>query len=165
MQILSIIYSLHFENVKIHKHCLYWKVFSTDIYRKIYFNSLLLFSYICWSVNCMSWVRKFNNFILHVWKLMQDLYLRALILSFMESLFLTLQYFFCFFHLVYKFFKGLFQLLCQSANCMLSLWIIEHTSEMSSNVSINLDLRLCSIAIYGKFYFYCLYHLRLFSGL
>ena len=48
----------------IHKHCLYWKVFSTDIYRKIFFNSLLLFSYICWSVNCMSWVSKFHNFFL-----------------------------------------------------------------------------------------------------
>ena len=64
MQIWSIIYSLHFENVKIHKHCLYWKVFSTNIYRKIYFNSLLVFSYICWSVNCMSWVSKLNNFFL-----------------------------------------------------------------------------------------------------
>ena len=34
---------LHFENVKIHEHFLYWKVFSTDIYRKIYLSSLLLF--------------------------------------------------------------------------------------------------------------------------
>ena len=42
---------------------------------------------------------------------------------------------------------------------------MEHTSEMSRNVSINLYLRPCSIAIYGKFYLYCLYHLRLFSGL
>ena len=64
MQIWSVNYSLHFENVQIHKHCLYWKVFSTDIYRKSYFNSLLLFSYICWSVNCMNWVSKFNNFFL-----------------------------------------------------------------------------------------------------
>ena len=43
MQIWSIIYSLYFENVKILKHCLYWKVLSTDIYKNIYFNSLLLF--------------------------------------------------------------------------------------------------------------------------
>ena len=35
---------------------------------------------------------------------------------------------------------------------------------MSSNVSINLYLRPCSIAIYGKFYLYCLYHLRLFCS-
>ena len=37
MQIRSINYSLHFESVEIHKHCLYWEVFSTDIYRKIFF--------------------------------------------------------------------------------------------------------------------------------
>ena len=43
MQIWSIIYSLHIENVKILKRCLYWNVFITDIYRKIYFNSSLLF--------------------------------------------------------------------------------------------------------------------------
>ena len=39
---------------------------------------------------------------------------------------------------------------------------MEHASEMSRNVSINLYLRPCSIAIYEKFYLYCLYHLRLF---
>ena len=46
----------------------------------------------------------------------------------------------------------------------LSFWIIEHASEMSHNVSINLFLRPCSIAIYGKFYLYCFYHLRLFRS-
>ena len=71
------------------------------------------FSYICWSVNCMSWVSKFNNFFLtctetearfifqgfnvwHVRKLRQDLYFRALMLSFMESSFLTPRYSFFF---------------------------------------------------------------------
>ena len=47
----------------------------------------------------------------------------------------------------------------------MSLWTIEHTLDMSSNVSINLYLRPCSIAIYARFYLYCLYHLRLLSGL
>ena len=37
MQIRSINYSLYFESFKIHRHCFYWKVFSTDIYRKIFF--------------------------------------------------------------------------------------------------------------------------------
>ena len=46
----------------------------------------------------------------------------------------------------------------------MSLWIMEHTSEMSRNISINLYLRPCGIAIYGKFYLYCLYHLRLFCS-
>ena len=44
----------------------------------------------------------------------------------------------------------------------LSLWIIEHISEMFKNVSINLHLKPFSIAIFGKFYFYYLYHFRLF---
>ena len=117
---LAINYSLHFENVKIHKHCLYWKVFSTDIYRKIYFNSLML---ICWSINCISWVSKFKNFFRHAQKLRQDLYVRDLILPFMENSFLALRYFFCFFYLVSKLFKGLFQPLCQSVNCM--SWVFE----------------------------------------
>ena len=42
-------------------HCLCWKVFSTDICRKIFFNSCYFFSYICWSVNYMGWVSKFKN--------------------------------------------------------------------------------------------------------
>ena len=81
------------------------------------------FTYICWPVNCMSWVSKFNIFLCHVRKLRQDLYLRALILSFMESSFLTPWYFFYFSYLVCKLFKGLFQSLCQSVNCM--SWVFE----------------------------------------
>ena len=84
----------------------------------------------------------------------------------MVSSSLTLRYFFCFFYLVCKLLKGLFAAtLSVSELDELSLWIIEHTSEISSNVSINLYLRPCSIAVYGKFYLCCLYHLRLFSGL
>ena len=81
------------------------------------------FGYICWSVNCMSWVSKFKIFFWHIQKVRQDLYLRALILSFMESSFLTPWYFFCFFYLVCKLCKGLFQSLCQSVNCM--NWVFE----------------------------------------
>ena len=43
MQIWSINYSLHFENVKIHKHFLYWKVFSTDIFRNYLFQQFAAF--------------------------------------------------------------------------------------------------------------------------
>ena len=81
------------------------------------------FGHICWSVNCMSWVCKFNIFLWHVRKLRQDLHLRALILSFMESSFLTPWYFFCFFYRVCKLFKGLFQSFSQSVNCM--NWVFE----------------------------------------
>ena len=49
----------------LYKHCLYWKIFSTDIYRKIEAATVCcFFSNICWSVNCMTWVSKFNNFFL-----------------------------------------------------------------------------------------------------
>ena len=41
---LSVNYVLHFGSVKMHKHCLYWSVFSTDINGKIIFNYFLLFS-------------------------------------------------------------------------------------------------------------------------
>ena len=44
MQIWSINYSLHFESVKIHKHCLYWELFSTEIYRFF----CLSVTYTCW---------------------------------------------------------------------------------------------------------------------
>ena len=43
MKIWSIIYSLHFEDVKIHKHCLYWKLFSTDIYIEKLFQQFAAF--------------------------------------------------------------------------------------------------------------------------
>ena len=62
IKIRSINYSLHFESVEIHKHCLYWKAFNTNIYKKIFSTFWCFFSYICWSVNCICWVSKFNNF-------------------------------------------------------------------------------------------------------
>ena len=92
------------------------------------------FSYICWSVNCMSWVSKFNNFFLTC----RETEARFIFEGFNIVLY------------------GKF---------ISDFWIMAHTLEMSRNVSINLYLRPCGIAIYGKFYLYCLYHLRLFSGL
>ena len=52
---------------------------SLDIHRNIIFNCLLLFFiYICWSVNCLSWVSKFHNvFFWEAPKLRQDLYFRV----------------------------------------------------------------------------------------
>ena len=43
VRIWFINYTLHFGCVKIHKHCLYWCAFSTDINRKMVFIGLLLF--------------------------------------------------------------------------------------------------------------------------
>ena len=65
---------LHCGSVKINKNCLYWKVFSTDIYRNIILKCLLLFQ-LYLSVNCMS-ISQASK------KLRQDLYLTALIIVF-----------------------------------------------------------------------------------
>ena len=43
VKILSINYVIHFGSVKIHKHCLYWSLFSNYINRKSSFNVLLRF--------------------------------------------------------------------------------------------------------------------------
>ena len=65
-------WSVNYSNL-VYKVCItFWKCQDTQtlfmlqvlIYRKTYFKSLLLFSYICWSVNCMSWISKFNNLFL-----------------------------------------------------------------------------------------------------
>ena len=149
---------LHFENVKIHKHCLYWRVFSTDIYRKMYFNNLLLFSYICWPVNCMCWVSKCNNFFLTCMeteaRFIFDgfnivLYGKFISDSLILFLFLFIWSVNCW--------RDFFSHFVISKLYELKLWIIEHTSEISCNVSINLYWRPCGIAIHGKFYLYCLY--------
>ena len=98
MQIWSIKYSSYFRSVNIHKHCLYWKVFSTDIYRKIIFNCCCFFSFRCWSVNCMSWLTKFQNFFSDLLWNRGKIYIWGLeVLSFMESSVLTFQYFCTFF--------------------------------------------------------------------
>ena len=123
MQIWSINYSLHFENVKIHRHCLYWKVFSIDIYRKIYFNSLLLFSNIYWSVNCMSWVSKFSNFFLTCTETEARFIFEGFNIVLYGKFISDSPILFCFFYLVCKMCKGLFQSLCQSVNCM--SWVFE----------------------------------------
>ena len=124
------------------------------------------FSYICWSVNCMSWVRKFNNFFLTCTeteaRFIFEGFNIVLYGKFISDSLILFSLFLSGLWIVQETFSAT---LSVSKLYELSLWIIEHTSEMSRNVSINLYLRPCSIAIYGKFYLYCLYHLRLFSGL
>ena len=72
--------------------------------------------------------------------------------------FQTLRYFFSFCYLVCKLFKGLFQSLDQPINCMNLVFksCNKHISETSKILTINLYLKPCSIAIYGKFCLYCL---------
>ena len=80
----------------------------------------------------------------------------------MESSFLSLQCFLHFFIWSVNYSRDFSVTLSVSKLYELSLWIMELISEISSNISINLYLTPCSIAIYGKFYLYCLYHFRLF---
>ena len=65
IQIRPINYSLHFESVKIHKHCVYIRWYLVLTYMERLLSTVCwLFSHICLSVNCISWVSKFNNFFL-----------------------------------------------------------------------------------------------------
>ena len=135
------------------------------IYRKTFFNSLLLFSYVCWSVNCMSWISKFNNFFLKC----TETEARFIFEGFKHCP--LWKVYFQYFYTFLVFLSGL-QIVQGSFSTALSvsklyalgLWIIEHISEVSKNVSINSYLRPYSIAIHGKFYLYCLYHLRFLSS-
>ena len=60
----SVNYVLHFASVKVHKHCLYWNVCSTDINGKLFSTVCYFLSHFCWSVNYVSWVSKVHNFLL-----------------------------------------------------------------------------------------------------
>ena len=124
------------------------------------------FSYTFWSVNCMSWVSKLNSFFLKCMKteakLIFDGFNIVLYGKFISN---SLIIFLLFFFWSVNCSREFSATLSVSKLYELSLWIIEHISEMFSKVSINLYLRFCSIAIYEKFYFYCFYHFRLFSGL
>ena len=95
-------------------------------------------SYICWSVNCISWVSKFHNSFLTCTEIETSLYFRTLIISFMESSFPTLRNFFHFFYLVHKLFSQFSAHLSVSKLYQLSFWIIEPVLEISSSLSINL---------------------------
>ena len=102
-----------------------WKYFWFLHWQKLYLQPLVAAFLAIFVGQYIVWVESVNStiFFWHVGKLMQDLCLRALILSFMESSFLSPQYFFYFFYLVYKLFKGLFQPLCQSVNFI--SWVFE----------------------------------------
>ena len=125
-----------------------------------------IFSLICWSVNCMGWVVNSTIFFWNARKLRQDLYWRALILCNLWKVhFWHSDTFFAFLSSL-KIVQETFSATVSVSKLYgLSLWIIEHTSEMSSNIKIDLYLRPCRIASYEKIYLYCLYHLSLFSGL
>ena len=110
----------------------------------------------------MSWVSKFNDFFLtctetEAWFIFQGAQCCPLWK-------VHFQYFYTFLAFLsgLQIVQGTFSAtLSVSKLHELNLWIIEHISEVSKNVSIILYLRTYIIAIYRKFYLYCLYHARL----
>ena len=77
------------------------------------------FSYICWSVNCMSSVSKFNNFFVTCMETKSIFIFESFnIVCYGKFVFDSPILFLIFFIWSLDFFKGLFQSLCQSVNCM-----------------------------------------------
>ena len=127
VKIWSINYVLHFESVKIDKHCSYWRLFSTDINTKIFFDCLLVFK-LFWLVS------KFHNFLR---QLRQGVYLRVSSIAICGKFNSNFPvHIFSFFHLVCKLIKSLFWFLFVGHFLYESL-----ISEMSRSLSINLYLR------------------------
>ena len=81
------------------------------------------FSCICWSVNCMSWVSKFNNSFLTCTETEAKFMFEGFNIVLYGKFISNSPTLFLFFYLVCKLFKGLFQSLCQSVNCM--SWVFE----------------------------------------
>ena len=124
MQIWSIIYSLHFENVKIRNIVYIGRYLVLTFIERFISTVCCFFSYIYWSVNCMSRVSIFNSFFLTC----TDTEARFIFEGFTIVLYGkfisdSLILFFTFFYLVCKLFKGLFQPLFQLVNCM--IWVFE----------------------------------------
>ena len=85
--------------------------------------SCCFFSYMCWSVNCMSWVSKFNNFFLTCTETDAKFIFECFNIVLFEIFISDSLIHFLFVYLVCKLYKGLFQSLCQSVNCM--SWVFE----------------------------------------
>ena len=134
-------YALHSESVKIHKNCLYWSVFSTDMYRKIIFNCLILLSYFCWSVKYMSRPSKFPQIFYDIQKAEEKYIFKD----------------FYYWHL----WKVQFQL----SNSFLGffMWSVNWSSHVFSHFLLIIKLLELSLWL-QKFDFYCLYLFRFFCG-
>ena len=80
-------------------------------------------SYICWSVNSMSCVSKFNNFFLIYTETEAKFIFEGFTIVLYGKFICDFPILFLFFYRVCKLFKGLFQSLCQWVNCM--SWVFE----------------------------------------
>ena len=81
------------------------------------------FSYICWSVNCMSWVSKSNNFFLACTETEAEFIFEGFNIVLYAKLISDPMIHFLFLYMVCKLFKALSQSLCQSVNFM--SWVFE----------------------------------------
>ena len=100
-----------------------WRYLALTYIERFISTICCFFSYICWPVNCMSWVSKFNNFFLTCTeteaRLIFEGFNTALYGNFVSDTLIL----FLFFYLVCKLCKGLFQSVCQSVNC--TSWVFE----------------------------------------
>ena len=93
-------------------------------YIEIFFSTICcFFSYNCWSVKCMSWVNKFNNFFLTCTETEARFIFEDFNIVLYGKFVSNSPIRFLLFYLVCKLFRELFQPLCQSVNCM--SWVFE----------------------------------------
>ena len=89
-----------------------------DIYRKFFSTVCCFFSFTFWSVNCISWVSKFNNFFLTCTENEARIIFEGFNFALYGKVISNSPILFPIFYVVCKFFKGVFKPLCQSVNCM-----------------------------------------------
>ena len=164
MKIWSVNYVLHFGSVKIHKHCLHWNVFSTDINGKIIFNCFLLFKLFLLpsKLNESSqYIPQFFSDILrnwgkvYVWGILVLLFMESSIpmfqnlfkLSFIRSVNCS-SHFFSPFLMVRKLYElNLWFQRCPEAQTWIYIWEIL--------VLLSIKSSICTICTYSDFFLVC----------
>ena len=107
----------------------YWNIVYIERYLVLTYTERFIstvccfFSCIFWSINCMSWVSKFNNFFLTCKETEARFIFEGFNIVLYGKFISNSLIFFSLFYLVCKLFKRIFQSLCQSVNCM--SWVFE----------------------------------------
>ena len=121
-QIWSIIY-WHFQMSRYRNIVFIWRYLILTYIERFISTVCWFFSYICWSVNSMSLVSKVNNIFLTCWETEARFTFEGFNIVLYGKFISDSAILFCFFNLVCKLFKGLFQPLCQSVNFI--SWVFE----------------------------------------
>ena len=100
---------------------LHWKVLSylTKFFSTVYY----FFSYICWSINCITWVSNFNYFHMTCIETQTRFLFQGFNIVLYGKFISNTPISFLLFYLFCKLFKGLFQPLFQSVNSM--SWVFQ----------------------------------------